>query len=133
MKRLAGFIGVLLLLWGCTNSQPQREIMSTFRTFLSDVSAGNQRGILATAPFLASLPAGRREAAIQSFRRFADADPDRVSLRVIREDGGTYELQVSVRDAAGAIIVPFHRNNRGAWEISPVIEAARHIDVIPAR
>lgn len=133
MKRLPRFTCVLFLLWGCTASQSQQEIVAAFRTFLADVKAGNQEGILAAAPFFARLPAAQRDAAVRAFRRLADAEPGKLSLQATQGARGSYELRVSVQGEAAAMVVPFHRNPRGTWEISPVLTAVQHIDVVPAR
>ncbi len=133
MKRLPRALGLLFLLWACTASQPQQEIAAAFRTFLADVKAGKQEGILAAAPFLARLPAPQKEAAVQTFRRFADADPGKLVLQVTAGARGSYDLHVSVQGAEWAMVVPFQRSARGAWEISPVLQGVQHIDVVPAQ
>jgi hypothetical protein len=133
MKRLCQCLCVCLLLWGCAASQPQREIEATFQSFLSAVKAGNQESILRTAPFLAALSDTQRASAIQSFKRLAIEDPGKLRTEVARVSGETWLLQVSITGEAGAIAVPFHKNNRGLWEMSPVLEAVQHIDIVPAR
>ena len=54
-------------------------------------------------------------------------------MEVARGGGGTYLLRVSVFGGAAAMVVPFRRNARGRWEMSPNLEAVRHIDIVPAR
>jgi len=133
MRRFRRCIGACLLLWGCSASQPRQEIVSTFMAFLSDVKAGEQEKILLVAPFLGALPASKRESAVISFRVFADAEPGSLHTEVARGSGGTYLLRVSVPGSAAAMVVPFHRNAGGRWEMSPNLEAVRHIDIVPAR
>ncbi len=106
--------------------------MATFQSFLVSVKAGDQEKILATAPFLASLPAKQREAAIQSFRRLATWS-SRLRLAVSPGAKETYLLQVSAPGESAPILVPFHRNQKGQWEMSSVLEAVQHIDIVPAR
>ncbi len=132
MKRLRHCIGICLLLWGCTASQPQQEIVATFQSFLVNVKAGNQEKILVTAPFLASLSAKQREAAVQTFRRLATWS-SRLRMAVSPGARETYVLQVSVPGESTPILVPFHRNEKGRWEMSPVLEEVQHIDIVPAR
>ncbi len=133
MKRLYAFTGLFLLLWGCAPSQPSGEIISAFRTFLIDVKAGNQEKILVTAPFLASLPAAQKEAALLYFRRLSAQDPARLNLSVSHGAGSIWLLEVSAPGEKSAIVVPFRRNVQGQWEMSPVVRAIQHFDVIPAR
>ena len=133
MKRLCRCLCVCLLLWGCAASQPQREIEATFRSFLSAIKAGNQESILLTAPFLATLSDTQRASAIQSFKRLAIEDSGRLHVEVARGSDETYLLRVSATGEAVAIVVPFKKNDRGLWEMSPVLEAVQHIDIVPAR
>ena len=133
MKRLCQGLAVCLLLWGCAASQPPREIEATFRSFLQAVKAGNQEIILATAPFLATLTEAQRSRAIRTFTAFALEEPSKLRVQAARGAGESYLLRVSAPGGAAAIVVPFHRNQQGAWEMSPVIESVQHIDVVPAR
>jgi len=132
MKRLCQCLCVCLLLWGCAASQPQREVVATFQSFLSNIKAGNQEKILLTAPFLASLSVKQRAAAVQSFQRLAIEDSGKLNMEVTRGSGETYLLRVSVPGEAAAM-VPFHKNDRGLWEMSPVLGAVQHVDIVPAR
>ena len=132
MKGLRRCIGTCLLLWGCTASQPQQEIMATFQSFLVNVKAGDQEKILLTAPFLARLPAEQREVVFQTFRRLATWS-SRLHMAVSQGAKETYLLQVSAPGDSAPILVPFRRNDRGQWEMSPVLEAIQHIDIVPAR
>jgi len=118
---------------GCSASQPQQEISSAFTTFLADVRAGNQEKVLAAAPFLASLPTAQREAALQTFQSLAAEDAALLRMQVAPGAQGTYVLQVSVRGGAAGIVVPFHKNDHGTWEMSPLVEMIQHIDIVPAQ
>lgn len=77
------------------------------------------------------MSASKRETAVMSFQVFAEADPGSLHMEVARGGGGTYLLRVSVFGGAAAMVVPFRRNAR--WEMSPNLEAVRHIDIVPAR
>jgi hypothetical protein len=131
VKRLCAFTSVCLLLWGCAPSQPAGEIISAFKEFLLDVKAGNQEKILAAAPFLAPLPASQKEAALTYFRRLAALDPARLNLFVSHGAGGIWLLHISAPGERSAMVVPFRRNVQGQWEMSPVVQAIQHFDVIP--
>jgi hypothetical protein len=133
MKRLCQSLCICLLLWGCAAPQPQREIIETFQSFLSDIKAGNREKILLEAPFLASLSVRQRAAAVKPFQRLAAQDSGRLHMEVRRGSAETYLLRVSVSGEAAALVVPFHRNEQGLWEMSPVLEAVQHIDIVPAR
>ncbi|HUI72006.1 MAG TPA: hypothetical protein VL354_15915 [Spirochaetia bacterium] len=117
LRRLGLCWATSLLVWGCAASQPQREVTEAFRAFLADVRSGDQEKILATAPFLSSLPAKQKEAALQSFERLASQDPDKLSLDVSPGPGQTYLLRVDT------LVVPFVKDGQGHWEISPVVPA----------
>jgi hypothetical protein len=131
LKRLYAFASVCLLLWGCAASQPSGEIIAAFRSFLLDVKAGNQEKVLATAPFLAPLPTGQREAALTYFRRLAAQDPGSLHLFVSQGAGRSWLLHISAPGEQSAMVVPFQKNADGLWEMSPVVRAIQHIDVIP--
>lgn len=123
------------LLWSCAASEPQKEISSVFLSFLADVKAGNNQGVFATAPFLATLSSSQRDAALGSFRSYANLasqDATRLRMQVAPGARGTYVLQVSVPGGGAGILVPFHKNDQGRWEMSPVLETIQHIDVVPA-
>ncbi len=121
-----------LLVWGCAQSQPQREITAAFRAFLADVQAGDQEKMQSAAPFLGTLKPVDRELALQPFQLLASAKPDTLSLDVSRGAGMLYLLRVSVPGRT-PFVVPFIRNTAGSWEISPVLSEVQHIDVVPAR
>lgn len=133
MKRLYAFTTLFLLLWGCVPTQPSGEIPGVFHSFLQEVKAGNQGKILATAPFLATLPADQREAALTYFRGLAARDPASLNLSVSPGAGSTWLLHISAPGEQSAMVVPFRRNLHGQWEMSPVVQAIQHFDVIPAR
>jgi hypothetical protein len=120
-----------LLLWGCAAARPQREIEETFRAFLGSLETGDLARARETAPFLDDLPGERRDAAIRSFRLLGNGGPG-TRTRVVRGSEGSYLLYASAPDRS-EIAVPFHRNALGNWEMSPVLEAVQHIDIIPAR
>ena len=122
-----------LLLWGCTASQPQREITAAFRAFLADVKAGNQQKILAAAPFLVSLDAAQREKALEPFLALAEENPNTLKTDVQRGAGDLYLLRVSASGKPASMVVPFIRRGQGRWEVSPVISGIQHFDVVPAR
>jgi hypothetical protein len=122
-----------LLIWGCAASQPQKEITAAFQAFLADVKAGNQEKILAAAPFLTSLDAGQREKALEPFRMLAGEGPGNLKTEVSRGAGDLYLLRVSAPGQQASLVVPFIRRGQGQWEMSPVISAIQHIDVVPAR
>lgn len=59
-------------------------------------------------------------------------------MEVSQRSGETWLLRVSVSGkgtppAGAALIVPFHKNPRGEWEMSPALKAVQHIDAVPAR
>ncbi len=133
MKRSFHCLLLSLLLAGCVASQPAQEIAATFRSFLMSVTAGDEPRILSMAPFLSDLSRENRASAIQSFQRLARTDPKRITLKVSHGTGAAYLLTVSIRGEAGAIVIPFRRDDKDHWVMSPVIEEVRHIDVVPAR
>ncbi len=122
-----------LVISGCAASGPQKEITAAFRAFLAEVRAGDQEKIQAAAPFLASLDARQREKALEPFRLLAGEDPRDLRMDVERGAGEIYLLRVRVAGTQRSLVVPFLRRGQGQWEMSPVVSAIQHIDVVPAR
>jgi hypothetical protein len=55
-------------------------------------------------------------------------------MRVSRGGGDTWLLTLGPAGArTAAATIPFRRNGRGRWEMSPVLESSARIDVVPAR
>jgi len=115
----------------CGWMQPEREIVSVFRVFMRAVELEDMRKAAAIAPFLSELTPERREAAIRSFRHLASQT---LEMTVARGSGATYLLSVSSAGSSGpAALVPFRRNARGRWEMSPTLESSRHLELVSAR
>ena len=121
-----------LVVWGCAASHPEKEVTAAFRALLADAKAGSQERVLAAAPFLASVSDKQREAVMQTFQRLARSAPGTLVTEVSRGAGGTYMLRAHVPDGKGDVVLPFVRNGQGRWEVSPVVTAVQHIDVVPA-
>jgi hypothetical protein len=118
---------IVLALSGC-GAPPEGEIVSTFRAFVSAVETGDTQKAEMIAPFLVTLDPAQRAQAVAALRALAAGNPE---MRVTRGAGATWLLQIP-RDGS-TLSVPFRRNERGRWEMSPVLESTLHLDFVPGR
>ncbi len=123
------FVACLLAfaLAGC-GGPPESEIVSTFRAFVTAAESGDTDRQEAIAPFLTTLDPARRAQALAALRALAAGNP---AMKVTRGAGATWLLQIP-RDGS-TVSVPFRRNERGRWEMSPVLESTLHFDIIPGK
>ncbi len=126
MKLLvAGLLALALA--GC-GGPPEREIVSTFRSFVIAVEIGDAEKQETIAPFLLTLDPPLRAQAVSALRALAAGNPE---MRVTRGAGSTWLLQVA--HDGSTLSVPFRRNERGRWEMSPVLESTYHFDIVPGK
>ncbi len=116
-----------LVLSGC-GAPPEGEIVSTFGVFARALETGDTQKAETIAPFLATLDPGQRAQAVAALRALAAGNP---AMRVTRGAGSTWLLQI--RRDGSTLSVPFRRNERGRWEMSPVLESTFHLDFVPGR
>lgn len=133
MRRLFPWLALSLLLVGCSLSPPAAQITSTFRSFLQSVKTDDEKGIMATAPFLGGLSAEKRQAVVQSFQRLALDAPRKLTLSVSKGPDKSYLLRVSLPGKPGAVLVPFHRDAAGRWQIVPTLKGVQRIKVVARR
>jgi hypothetical protein len=126
VKLIAAGLAALALA-GC-GRPPDGEIVSTFRAFVSAVETGDTQKQETIAPFLATLAPDRRAQAVAALRALAAGNP---GMRVARGAGTTWLLEIP-RDGT-TVSVPFRRDARGRWEMSPILESTLHLDFVPAR
>ena len=116
-----------LALAGC-GGPPDAAIVSTFRSFVAAAENGDTEKQETIAPFLTTLEPARRAQAVAALRELAAGNP---AMRVTRGAGSTWLLQIP--RGGSTVSVPFRRNERGRWEMSPVLESTLHYDIVPGK